>query len=85
MWRNRVVKLYKNSIRIFFTRRCHGNVGSKNFHKTIKPFLSTKQLHYSGSKIILKENDSIISDASKVADIFDMYYASIAKYKHQSI
>ena len=50
----------------------------------IKPFLSTKQSHYSGSKIIWKEDDSIISGASKVADIFNMYYASIAEYKHQS-
>ena len=50
--RNRVVKLHKNSIRNYFTHRCHGNVGSKNFHKTIKPFLSTKQPCYSGSKIV---------------------------------
>ena len=40
MWRNRVVKLHKNSIRNYFTHRCHGNVGSKNFYKTIEPFLS---------------------------------------------
>ena len=44
----------------------------------------TKQSHYSGSKIIIQENDSIISDASKVADIFNMYYVSIAEYKHQN-
>ena len=54
MWRNRVVKLHKNSIRNYFTHRCHGNVGSKNFYKTIKPFLSTKQSCYCGSKIVLK-------------------------------
>ena len=84
MWRNRVVKLHKNSIRNYFTHRCNDNVGSKNFYKTIKPFLSTKQSHYNGSKTILKENDSIISDASKVADIFNMYYESIAEYKFQS-
>ena len=84
MWRNRVVKLHKNSIRNYFTHRCHGNVGSKKFYKTIKPFLSTKQSCYSGSKIVLKENDSIISDASKVADISNMYYASIAEYQFQS-
>ena len=82
--RNRVVKFHKNAIRNYFTHRWHGNVGSKNFYKTIKPSLSTKQSYCSGSKIILKENDSIISDASKVADIFNMYYASIAEYKHQS-
>ena len=46
--------------------------------KTIKPFSSTKQSHYSGSKIVLNENDSIISDVFKVADIFDMYHESIA-------
>ena len=84
MWRNHVVKLHKNSIRNYFTNRWNDNVGSKNFYKTIKPFLSTKQSHYSGSKIVLKENDSIISDVSKVADIFNMYYDSIAEYKFQS-
>ena len=84
MWRNHVVKLHKNSIRNYFAHRCNDNVGSKNFYKTIKPFLSTKQSLYSGSKIILKENDSIISDVSKVADIFNMYYESIAEYKFQS-
>ena len=38
MWRNRVVKLHKNSIINYFTHRCHGNVGRKNFYKTLKPF-----------------------------------------------
>ena len=84
MWRNHVVKLHKNSNKNYLTHRCNDNVGSKNFYKTIKPFLSTKQSHYSGSKIVLKENDSIISDLSKVADIFNMYYESIAEYKFQS-
>ena len=84
LWRNRVVKLHKNSIRNYFTHRHHGNVGSKNFYKTIKPFLSTKQSCHCGSKIALKENDSVISDASKVVDTFNIYYASIAEYKFQS-
>lgn len=34
------------------------------------------------SKIILRENDSIISDESSVADIFNKFYASIANYKN---
>ena len=75
-----MVKLHKNSIRNYFTHRCNGNVGSKNFYKTIKPFLSTKQ-SYRGSKIVLNENYSIVSDAYKVPDIFNMYYKSIAEYK----
>ena len=84
MWRNRVVKLHKNSIRNYFTHRCNDNVGRKNLYKTIKLFLSTKQSHYSGLEIVLKENDSIISDVFKVADILNMYYESIAEYKFQS-
>ena len=83
-WRNRVVKLHKNSIRNYFTHRCNSNVGSKIFYKTITPFLSTKQ-SYSGSKIVLKENDSIISDTYKVADIFNMYYKSIAEYDSKTM
>ena len=57
-------------------------IALRPYRLTIKPFLSTKQ-SYSGSKIILKENDSIISDSYKVADIFNMYYKSIAEYKFQ--
>ena len=83
VWRNHVVKLHKNSIRNF-THPCNDKVGSKNFYKTIKPFLSTKQSHYGGSKVVLKKNDSIISDVSKVADIYNMYCESIAEYKFQS-
>ena len=79
-----MVNLHKNSNISYFTRRCNDNVGSKNFYKTIKPFLSTKQSHNSGSKIVLKENDSIISDVSKVADELIIYYESIAEYKLQS-
>ena len=82
MWRSCVVQLHESLIRNYFTYRCHGNVGSKNFDKTIKSSLSTKQSHHSGSKNILKKNDSIISDATKVA--YDMYHTSIAEYKVQS-
>ena len=80
MWRNRVVNWHKNSFRNYFTQRYHGNVGNKNFDKTIKSFLTITQSNYIGSKIVLKET-WLLSDEHIVADIFYMSYEYIAEYK----
>ena len=78
--RNRVVKLREASIKQYFMTRCNSQAGSKQFFKTMKPFLS-KSNDACNNKIILKENDTIISESSDVAQIFNLYYASIADYK----
>ena len=70
------------NIRVYFQRKCNSQVGGKNFYKTVKPFLCTKSSDIS-SKIVLREDDNIISNPSKVAEIFNLYYASIAEYKSQ--
>ena len=79
--RNRVVKLRHASIRKYFMTRCNDQAGSKTFFSTMKPFLS-KHTAACNDKIILKENDTIISEPSDVANIFNLYYASIADYKN---
>ena len=46
----------------------------------MKPFLSDKGTGSSGSNIILREDDNLITDPIHVADVFDTYYAHIAEY-----
>ena len=72
--RNNVVKLTKLSVNIYFKNKCescHGN--SKQFFKTVKPFLSNNSNNGSGNKIIFNENGKIVSDASEVAEIFNTF------------
>ena len=40
--RNRVTKVKRNSMRVYFYERCAGGPKSKDFWPTIKPFLSKK-------------------------------------------
>ena len=51
-----------------------------NFFKTIKPFLSNKNSNGCGNKIILKEEDCILSRPQDVADVFNKYVISIGDY-----
>ena len=46
----------------------------------MKPFLSDKGTGSSGSNIILREEDVLITDPIHVADVFNTYYAPIAEY-----
>ena len=79
-WRNTVVRLRKQSINNYFSHRCTNSSGGKEFYNTIKPFIGNKSSLNKGSKIILREEDEIISNPSTVADVFNKYYASIAEY-----
>ena len=78
--RNKVVKLKKRSIQTYFDRKCNTQFGGNDFYKTVKPFLSDKGTGSSGSNIILREDDVLITDPIHVADVFNTYYASIAEY-----
>ena len=78
--RSNVVKLKKRSIQTYFDRKCNTQFGGKDFYKTVKLFLSDKGTGSSGSNIILREDDVLITDPIHVADVFNKYYASIAEY-----
>ena len=51
----------------------------KTFFKTISPYISDKKFS-NGTRIILRENDEIISEPIDVAKVFNAYYSSIANY-----
>ena len=78
--RNKVVKLMKSSVNNYFRKQCEGPCNSKRFFKTVKPFLSNNLSCSGGSKIMLKENDTIVTDATEIANIFNVFYGSIANY-----
>ena len=82
-WRNRVTKLNRSSIRNYFESKCNSSVGSKNFFKTIAPYMNNKTFG-NGSDIILHEEGSIISNPNAIANIFNAYYKSIAQYRDVS-
>ena len=75
--RNKVVKLHKQSIKTYFRQRYDTQNGNKKFFKTIKPFLSDKNSIGCGNKIILKEEDCILSRPQNVAGVFNRYFISI--------
>ena len=77
--RNYVVSLTRKSTKQYFVERCTGGPKNDNFWATIKPFLSDKGCNRS-DKIILKENDTVVTDSSEIATIFNMYYTSVAQY-----
>ena len=78
--RNKVVKLHKQSIKTYFRQRCDTQNGNKKFFKTIKPFLTDKNSNGCGNKIILNEEDCILSRPQDVADVFNRYFISIGDY-----
>ena len=79
-YRNKVVKLTKSSVNAYFLKQCEGHGNNKQFFKTVKPFLGNKSNGGSGNKIILNENDRIVTNASEVVGIFNTFYGSIADY-----
>ena len=51
---------------------------SKDFWPTIKPFLSKNSQSKNSNNVILKENNVLISDQTKVCETLNNYYVNIA-------
>lgn len=79
-WRNKVVSLNRCSIKKYFDEKCNESNCSKSFFKTISPYITDTNLK-NGRMIILRENDSIISQPADVAHIFNIYYMSLSEYE----
>ncbi|WAR11335.1 hypothetical protein MAR_025515, partial [Mya arenaria] len=60
------------------TERCLGGCKNKDFWSTIKPYMSNKSKS-NQSKIILNNNEKIISVSTEVAEVFNEFYANVAK------
>ena len=78
-----MVKLQRKSVQHHFDQKCSTQDGAKNFYKVVKPFISNKSSQNNNGRIILREEENIISGPANVAEIFNMYYFSLAQYKHE--
>ena len=74
--RNLVVNLNKTTKRAFFNKIEPPKSGGKQFWKACKPLFSSKS-NTSEYKILLVDNDKIISDDLKIATVFNTYFSNI--------
>ena len=49
----------------------------------VKPFISNKSSQNNNGRIILREEENIISEPANVAEIFNMCCSSLAQFKHE--
>ena len=76
--RNRCVKLFRQAKRDYYNKLDINLVtDNRKFWKTVKPALSDKC--QSNNKIVLVEDDEIISDDTEVAEIFNSFFVTVTE------
>ena len=75
--RNLVNSLKRKSIKVYFEKRCSNINNSKDFWKTIRPFVNHSSNMNSG--VSLLENNTIVSNPHSVSNIFNQYFVDAAK------
>ena len=77
--RNKCVSIRRKNIREHFTKLCNnGGIVNKKFWDTVKPFLTDKGTHHNLA-LILRENDQIMRDDRKVAEVMNKYFVNIVE------
>ena len=76
----KVSYIRKDSIKEYIGNSCNKDVGSKKFYNTLKLYISSKSSSNNGNRIILRDNEKVVSNPIEVANIFNEYFASIAEY-----
>ena len=72
---NLVVSIRKQSLTNYFATHCEKH--DKWFWSTVSPFMSDKKFQ-NGISIILENKYETISDASRVSEIFNDFFVSVA-------
>ena len=72
-WETRWLSWRKDPSKHILIGNAIRSLGVKIFYKTVKPFLSDKGTGSSGSSIILREDDVLITDPIHVADVFNTH------------
>ena len=73
--RNNVVNIRKKSLSNYFATRCEKH--DERFWKIVSPFMSDKKFQ-NGCGITLKEDGETISEASKLSEVFNDFFISVA-------
>ena len=78
--RNKCTKIKWENIQRHFSKIiATGFQNSKQFWRSIKPFLNDKGTH-GQDEYILEENNKLIQDDKEIAEIFNEYYTNTVKY-----
>ena len=74
--RNHVCDLKRKSLQKYFQERCNNNnTNSKEFWKTISPFMKNKSTYK--ENITLLENNNFIRDPTQICELFNNYFSNI--------
>ena len=73
--RNMVTLIKKEEIRKYFQEKCQNGTTNKDFWKAVKPMFSRTKTK--PDTIPLREGDKIITDSSKVCNIFNDFFREI--------
>jgi hypothetical protein len=76
--RNLVNKLKQKSENNYFQERCTGGCKQTEFWRTMKPFFSKKSCG-TQSRIILQDNDKIVTKNVDVAEVFNKFFINVAQ------
>ena len=70
------------SIKNYFESKCNNEVkqNPKSFWKTVKPFISDKNIGSNGQSITLKIEENIINEPKQVCDAFNDYFSTVADH-----
>jgi hypothetical protein len=74
--RNKAISMRRLAIKAYFRRICEGDGSPRAFYNAMKPFITGKSKVH--KNIILKENDTIISNRQHVCEILNSYFSTIA-------
>ena len=73
--RNAVTLIKREEIKAYFTEKCKGSTKNKDFWKAVKPLFSKTKTK--SDNIPLKHNDEVITDCSRVCEIFNEFFSKI--------
>ena len=78
IYENLLNKLKRKSENNYFQERCTGGCKQTEFWKTMKPYFSKKSCG-TQSKIILQDNDKIVTKNVDVAEVFNKFFVNVAQ------
>ena len=73
--RNIVTLIKRDEIKTYFEEKCKGSTKNKDFWKAVKPIFSKTKTK--PDNIPLRNNDEIITDCSRVCEIFNTFFSQI--------
>jgi hypothetical protein len=76
--RNKVVSMRRKAVQLHFKKLCDEKQNNqREFWSTVKPYINSRKSVKNNGRIILKENDKLITDSEAVLETLNKYFTSI--------